>query len=321
MTAFPNSLDNLKISPISPDVLLVRQVRKPARFSCCDGLLILPREGRNDHVIALDLNIEPQLVRALTIKYGPVSDYVNTHGHMDHIAHVHAWEEIGATVHAPSPEADGLLGLQQFYDVLRWERAGNFSMVEQFARMNLYAPCKTVTPFQPGDTLQIENFTLRTIPFSGHSRAHVGFLLPTERILHISCMGFDQPAPGKDGFGPWYGFENCDIVTYLEDIDGAQSIFGEEADFLTSSHAYIAQKGDTAPFDYMRGKIAVNQQKVDRAAARVGAAGDREEMVTRLLSMDLFFPKSKMNGWLLDLYAFWESWIIRHHLERSESLT
>lgn len=317
MTTRPGDLDNLKLSPLSPDVLLVRQVRKPSRFSCCDGLLVLPKDGRNDHVIALDLNIEPPFVRALAKKYGPVSDYVNTHGHMDHIAHVHAWEEIGATIHAPEPEADGLLGLQQFYDVLNWEGVGDIALVEQFAQENRYAPCKTLTPFQPGDTLRIGEFVLRTIPFSAHSRAHIGFLLPTERILHVSCIGFDQPAPGKDGFGPWYGFESCDITAYLEDIDRAQSIFEEKADVLTSSHAYIARKGDAAPFDYMRRKIAENQQKVDRAAALVGAAGDREETVRRLGALDLFFPKSKMGGFLADIYAFWESWFIRHHLEQS----
>jgi len=37
-------------------------------------------------------------------------------------------------------------------------------------------------------------------------------------------------------------------------------------------------------------------------------------IVEKLLKMDLFFPKKKLKGVVLDIYKFWESWIIRKHL-------
>jgi glyoxylase-like metal-dependent hydrolase (beta-lactamase superfamily II) len=310
-------IDNLEIHRITDHVLLVHQIKVPSLFSCCDGLIILPGEGRNSKTIVLDLNIEPKYIQAICLKYGPVSDYVNTHGHMDHIAHVHAWEKAGATIHAPQTEARYLEDLFQFYKGYGWDSMHDFSLIKRFASLNQYMPCKKIIHFRPGDQLQFDNFAVNTMGLSGHSVSHVGFFLPSEKLLHVSCIGFDMPAPGKDGFGPWYGFKQCSISTYLNDIDYAESIYLENADFLTSSHAYVAKNPDTSPFDYMRSKISRNQIKVDQALRTMAPHIEVEEKVKRLLEMDLFFPKYKIKGFLFDIYTFWESWMIKHHMRRS----
>ena len=311
--------DNLQINKVTDDIILVHQINTPSYFSCSDGLLILPKEGRNSRAIALDINIEPEYIRTINKTFGPVSDYINTHGHMDHIAHVHAWEQLGTTIHAPESEAQCLAGLYQFYLGFDWQEMNDFSLIEQFAELNKYQKCENVIPFEPGDKLKFEDLTLDTIPFAGHSKSHVGFFLPSERILHVSCLGFDQPGPGVDGFGPWYGFKQCSISKYLNDIDYAESLFLEKANFLTSSHGYIVKKTDTTPFRYMRNKLNNNQWIVDQGLKTLDSHMDNEEKVNALLKRDLFFPKMKMKGFLLDIYYFWESWIIRHHIEQNES--
>ena len=312
--------DNLQINKVTDDIILVHQINTPSYFSCSDGLLILPKEGRNSRAIALDINIEPEYIRTINKTFGPVSDYINTHGHMDHIAHVHAWEQLGTTIHAPESEAQCLAGLYQFYLGFDWQEMNDFSLIEQFAELNKYQKCEKVIPFEPGDKLKFEDLTLDTIPFAGHSKSHVGFFLPSEKILHVSCLGFDQPGPGVDGFGPWYGFKQCSISKYLNDIDYAESLFLEKANFLTSSHGYIVKKSDTTPFRYMRNKLHKNQWIVDQGLKTLDSHMNNEEKVSALLKRDLFFPKMKMKGFLLDIYYFWESWIIRHHIERNESL-
>ena len=78
-------IDNLEITKVTEDILLVHQIKHPFFFSCCDGLLILPKKGRNYRTISLDLNIEPKYVNLLNKVYGPISDYVCSHGHLDHI--------------------------------------------------------------------------------------------------------------------------------------------------------------------------------------------------------------------------------------------
>lgn len=309
-------MDNLQIRYIRDDVLLIQQIKPPAYFSCSDGLLVLPRKARNSTAIALDINIEPIYIEALVKEFGPVSDYVNTHGHMDHIAHVHAWEDFGATIHAPEKEAETLTDLKGFYNCYNWQEMNNPDAIEQFAELNGYQPCKKINAFKPGAVFRFDDLTIETIPFTGHSAGHGGFFLPAERILHISCLGFDKQSPEANGFGPWYGFEQCSITQYIKDIEEAESLFLQKADFLTSSHGYIIEKPDTTPFKYMKRKLEKNQGIVDQALNELDSNLAIDEIVNELLKQDLFFPKAKMKGFLFDIYMFWESWIIRHHIKQ-----
>ncbi len=313
-------IPNLEIKHITKEILLVHQIKTPYYFSCCDGLIVLPKNGRSKLAIALDLNIEPNLIDEINYHYGPFSNYVCTHGHMDHMAHVHHWEDLGAIIHAPIPENTYLLNLKNFYLGFGFNEKLDFSLITKFAENNKYHPCKAVRPFIPGAKLTFENFTIETISFKGHSKAHVGFLLPSEKILHISCLGFDQPKPRIDGFGPWYGFNECSIDQYLKDIDSAESIFLEDAQYLTSSHAYIVKHPDSSPFSYMRNKIEKNQSIVDHAILTLKKTNNYKIEINDFLQMDLFFPKKKLKGFIAEMYSYWESIIIYKHIERSKYL-
>jgi glyoxylase-like metal-dependent hydrolase (beta-lactamase superfamily II) len=312
-------IDNIEIWEVTEDVLLVHQNKAPFFFSCCDGLLILPKEGRNKKLIVFDLNIEPKYIKALDKIYGPVSNYVCTHAHVDHTSHVYAWEQLGAKVYAPIPEANFLLDLRNFYKGFGFDESVKYSSVEKFGDLNGFHKCNQVNSFKPGETLRFENFIVNTISFPGHSKAHIGLLLPEEKVFHISCLGYDKPKPEIDGFGPWYGFRDASIHQYFEDIDQAESIFLSKAKFLTSSHSYIVKHPDTYPFEFMRNKIKENQKRVDNALKNTNSLMEPiEEAVDRLLKMDIFFPKKKLKDFLLEIYSLWESWIIRKHIQRSE---
>ncbi|MFX0004917.1 MAG: hypothetical protein ACFE9C_11960 [Candidatus Hodarchaeota archaeon] len=313
-------INNLQISRVKEDILLVHQIKTSGNFSCCDGLIILPKKGRNSKSIVLDLNIEPYLIKQIEDLYGPVSDYVCTHAHMDHITHIHQWEALGAMIHAPIPEHAYLLALHNFYEGFGFNKAMDFSVIEKFGELNGYKNCDNVNPFSPGSILKFENFTAETIHFSGHSKSHIGFFLPEERIIHISCLGFDQSKPGENGFGPWYGFEECSIEQYVKDIDLAESIFLEKTKFLTSSHSYVVKNPDNTPFTYMREKIVKNQTMVDQAIITLKKSNKSNITTNDLLKLDIFFPKRKMSGFMLKIYNYWESQILSKHLERSEYL-
>ena len=314
-------IDNLDIREVTEDILLIHQIKPPFFFSCCDGLLILPKTGRNKNTIALDLNIEPQYMNSLNDIYGSFSNYVCSHGHLDHTCHVHAWEELGAIIHAPYPEADYLLDLHNFYKGFGFDEDLNFDTVKQFAKSNGFQKCKQVNSFSPGNSLKFENFKIDTISLSGHSKGHIAFYLPQDRVFHINCLGFDKPTPQIDGFGPWYGFRQCSIPQYLEDINNAETFFLTKSKFLTSSHSYIVKNPDTYPFEYMRKKIQKNQKKVDDALKSINFSDmTKKILLEQLLEMDLFFPKKKLKGVVLDIYKFWESWIIRKHMQYSDHL-
>jgi len=312
-------IENLEFRKVSEKILLVHQKKVPFYFSCCDGLIILPKRDRNKNSIALDLNIEPNLIDKIDALFGPFNNYVSTHGHMDHMAHVHHWEFIGADIYAPKPESAYLLDLRNFYEGFGFNEGLSFSVIEKFAKSNKYHPCKKVIPFGLGASLKFEKLNIETIPLTGHSKGHSGFFLSDEKLIHISCLGFDKPDPEFDGFGPWYGFNECSITQYLKDIDLTEKMFLKRAEYLTSSHAYIVKHPDTTPFIYMREKIKENQFKVDRALSFLKIGKKSEINMDELLELDIFFPKKKLKGFILDLYRFWESKIITKHLERSKT--
>jgi glyoxylase-like metal-dependent hydrolase (beta-lactamase superfamily II) len=315
-----STIDGLRILKVNDNILLAHQIKPPYYFSCCDGLILLPRERGNKETIILDLNIEPHLINQITELYGPVSDYFCTHGHMDHMAHVHQWETLGAKIHAPIPEHAYLLDIHNFYEGFQFNQGLDFSMIQKFAELNGYNSCKEIQAFNPGKSFFFNNIEIKTISFKGHSQAHIGFLIPQDKIFHISCLGFDQPKPGVDGFGPWYGFNECSIDQYLIDIDLAQSIFFEQAEILTSSHSYIIKNPDITPFIYMREKIEKNQRIIDQAIVSLKLKNKSEVSLKDFLDMDLFFPKKKMDKFRYDLYSFWETGIISKHIERSKLL-
>ncbi len=70
----------------------------------------------------------------------------------------------------------------------------------------------------------------------------------------------------------------------------------------------------------MREKIANNQELVDNAIESHNLTNKSMDTIIHLLNLDLFFPKRKMEGYLLEIYNFWESRIIRKHVELSEFL-
>jgi glyoxylase-like metal-dependent hydrolase (beta-lactamase superfamily II) len=312
-------IENLQISKVTDNVLLGHQIKPPYYFSCSDGLILLPKKDRNSGLIILDLNIEPYIIDQLNDFLGPVEKYICTHGHMDHMAHVHHWETIGAKIFAPIPESSYLLNIKNFYKGYEFSESLDFSIIKKFGELNRYHPCKAVNSFKPGKFFDFDGVKIETISFSGHSKSHIGFFIPQEQILHISCLGFDQITPGAEGFGPWYGFKECSIDRYLNDIDLAEEIFLKRAEFLTSSHSYIVKNPDMTPFNYMREKILKNQAIIDQAIISLKKMHE-PLTIDNFLELDLFFPKKKMDKFRKKIYRYWESGIIKKHLKRSKSL-
>ncbi|MHA1292818.1 MAG: MBL fold metallo-hydrolase [Promethearchaeota archaeon] len=316
-----NGLENLQVFNVSKNILLVHQIKASAIFTRCDGLILLPEKGSTTSAIVLDLNLEPQYIKKINEEFGPVSDYICTHTHLDHSAHVHVWEDLGAKIFAPVQEFKNLLNSKEFLESFGFLEFVSLDIGIKFVETMGFKKCQHVIPFNPGEKLIFNELEIKTIHFSGHSPGHIGFYIPSEKLLHISCLGFDQPKPGVDGFGPWYGFKQCSIEQYFKDIDFAESIFMTQSKFLTSSHSYIVYHPDNSPFNYMREKIRKNQIIVDKSIIDLKRSHKKSEInVQKLLELDLFFPKKKMSGILLEIYNLWEYWIIKKHMERSKFL-
>jgi hypothetical protein len=313
---------NLSITEITPDVLLVHQIKASQRFTRSDGLIFLPDMKQSSLPIIIDLNIEPPYIHQVFDKY--IKDvsknsfiYIASHTHLDHSAHVYYWERLGAKIYAPLPHSLRLMDKQRLIRELGFNQAEN-GYGEQFVDTMGFCECSQVQSFQPGDTLKFGKFNIETIPFNGHSVGHIGFFFPIINLFHISCLGFDILNPNTDGFGPWYGFEECNLPQFKKDIDIAEKIFLEKGNILTSSHSYIVTEKTRFPFEYMRKKIEGNHKKIKKIIQESPFSLKEvsiQKIMEYLLSIDLFFPKKKMNTMEKAVYTLWEYWIIKKHLD------
>ncbi len=314
-------IENLRLTQLTDNTVFCHQIESSALFTCCDGLIILPEKKQNKKTIILDLNLEKRYIKEIHRAFGPVSDYVCSHTHLDHSAHVHVWEDLGAKIHVPFQEYEHLLDHKILLERFGFLEGVSLKTGEEFINYNGYEECKKVHPFQPGGTLNFDGLLVKTIHFPGHSFGHVGFFIPEKHLFHISCLGFDQPEPEVNRFGPWYGFKHNSITQYLKDINNAETIFQRDARVLTSSHSYVVKYPDRTPFIYMKRKIRENQEKVDKALGALKKSNMSEDLaIKELLKMDLFFPKHKMKSFLLEIYSLWEYWFIKNHIKWNKTI-
>ncbi len=307
--------ESLRITSVTDDVLLIRQNDPAVPFSTCDGLLVLAKAGRNRRAVAFDLNIEPHLIDLVAGEYGPVGDCVVSHGIMDQVAHLHAWEDLGAVVHAPRPVAAHLSDLKAFYRGLGCDDSIGFSAFRAFAELCRYQPCGAVRDYRPGEVFRFDNLVVGTIPFKGRAPGCVGFTLVNERVFHIGGLGFDREGAEGDGFGPLYGFKGCMIPAYLRDIDLAREVYLAHSDLLTSISSGPVARPDITPFEYMAQKIMNNRARVEEAEEALSPSlKSAKKKLRALLEQDLFFQKDEMKGPLRDYCTHLEYWMIRHHM-------
>jgi hypothetical protein len=209
-----------------------------------------------------------------------------------------------------------------------------------------------VKTYHLGQEFNFESVKIRTIPLTSHSVGHCGFIISFPqnnlKIFHTSCLGLDQTKIDannmpRDGFGPWYGFKSSDLKSYLEDIKKAEDL-SQDCSIITSSHGVINFQGNVeinhvygktnfiriidhndnqeTIFDYMRRKITNREKKILEAVESMGYAKkdiprilNSEDIIQKIVNMDIVYSKYRIPSKLLVAYKFWERYIIINHLK------
>ena len=63
-----------------------------------------------------------------------------------------------------------------------------------------------------------------------------------------------------------------------------------------------------------------NQKKIMNAVQDYNEKRKNGDLIDYLLSLDLIYPKQKMKDPLLSIFQFWESCIIKNHLNSKNNL-
>jgi len=308
-------IDTLTLLPVTGDVLCVQYTAGLTPFNVTEGLIVLPKEGRNRGAIALDVNVPPDAVAALIEAFGPVGNYISTSGRINHATHLHAWESAGTIIHAPKPECIFCTDQKEWYRLMGCNERMKFSRFRDAIESLGYRPLKAVTPYRPGNIFRFDNLVVGTMPFKGSSSSHVGLMLVNERIFHIGTLGCDNERPVCGGMGPVCGYRGCDVPKYGRDIDFLKTVFLEHADYLTGTGTSLTERPDITPFEYMTSKLESAHNIILEAYNEVRRKQKSpKKQLGALLERELLFPRGAVPDVQRGLYESLEYWTIRNHL-------
>jgi len=137
------------------------------------------------------------------------------------------------------------------------------------------------------------------IPAPGHSPGHTAVHFPEEGILFTSDVGLGP-------FGPWYGFEDCNIREYIESILQLKSL---KPKLLLTGHSGMIQEDIDAVFDRCVGAFFVRE---DALREKMERGLSRDTIVREGV---YFMNKAKVQGPLKPFLPAWDAVMFDLHRE------
>jgi len=262
-------------------------------FLGCAGILL---EGARTAVI--DANMGPEETLPLLEKVRPEVCVVS-HFHVDHSRWAHEAASLaGAVVHVPAAEQRYLADVDHFVErcgipdpelAARWR-----SWLTRSAGLR---PVPDAVPLSPGETIDLGAMSIRVIDAAGHSPGHQAYWIEPGRILF--CVDI-----GVDSFGPWYGWRDADLKTYVRSI---LRLAETDAALLVTSHGGIVKRDIRATIlgclDVMRARERVIRADLEAGLDVPGVAARGH----------IYGDVSRFPPPLDRAYYLWEENMVREH--------
>lgn len=274
-----------KLTYVEPDSM--------ARFHSCAGLMV-----DSLAMVFIDMNLGPEDTQAL-VKAHPPQAALITHYHLDHSIWTRIVHETSdAQVFIPLGEQNYLTSLEFVVDQTarpfgRAEEWKNF-MVNQLG----YTPLKTFQTYN-ADTSFAEfcpEMVLMETP--GHSPCHTSFYFPDEKILFSGDLGLDR-------FGPWYGWQDCDVKKILESL---LRVDGMDVELILTSHGGIIGHDIHQALAKSLGMVLKREERIRR---QLDAGKTQDEIIKN----GVFYPgKKRLEPAMGPFLEMWDTAMFFHHL-------
>jgi hypothetical protein len=306
----------LSIDEIMPHIFWVHKAPSRALDSS-NGLLICGP----DYAITIDINMPRENVEQMYRFLGdiPHKFHINTHLHLDHITHLHYYQELSSCeIYVPEPDARYFDDITLHRKDFGYDDSGLAEVWMDLVQNDFkFQPVKSHKAFPITEPLILDKITLNPISFTGHGPGHVGFhgicgpdthfSTNNNQFLFYSDIGIDL---GGQQFGPWYGFRVLKLHEVKADVDRAEQLHQQLNIPMLSSHGLLYPHYTPEPYQYIRNKINQREQKIIQAMTQIGG----KATVADLMPFDIFYPKQKIKGNLQKLVTYWEEGFLENHL-------
>jgi len=172
-----------------------------------------------------------------------------------------------------------------------------------FKKLSNYKPVTNFKIQADGDKFKSGNVTLECIKAAGHSPSHTVFNFPSEKILFASDIGIG-------GFGPWYGWLDCNLTDYIESILMLKSL---DIDMLITSHDGFFVKDIKHEWDKCLRHFFKREQFVKES---LNKGKTKDEIIAQGI---YFLNKSKVPDPMNYIITLWDSIMFDHHKNQLEN--
>ena len=260
-------------------------------FKACAGVMI-----QSTRKLVIDANMGPETASFLQAEKPQAA--IISHYHLDHgVWGAVAQDQTQAEVFIPSGEEPYLTDIDYFLD----HTAGPYDLIaawEQFSVAECgYRELERYTAYDPGRFFSDGRMSIVCLDTTGHSPSHRTFYFPEDKVLFTGDMGVDR-------FGPWYGWEDCDLRQLVASI---LKLRGLPVDVLLTSHGgmYTANIGDV--WDHALRHLLEREKGV---ATRLEKGLCPETIVAE----GIFFPqKSQVPQPMQSFLTMWDTAMFNHH--------
>jgi hydroxyacylglutathione hydrolase len=264
-----------------------------ARF-LCSGVIV-----RDRATVFLDINLGEAETRVLLETEKPEFG-LTSHYHLDHsLGGAYILEYSSAEFFVPSPEAKYLKDLDYFF-----ARTGGedpfFNHWKGFVKRRIgFEGFKGFSTYDRSLRLNTGTVKMEFLMAPGHSPGHTTVHFPGQGILFTGDLGLGP-------FGPWYGFEDCDIRQFIQTILELKSM---RPKFLLTSHNGIIRENIDMAFDRCIDAFFIRESAI-RKKLEWGLSKDE------IVEEGIYFRnKEKMQGPLRLFLPMWDSVMFDLHRE------
>ncbi len=252
--------------------------------------------------IVIDLNLSDDDTETILKEIQPEQAYT-THYHLDHSPFWRAVKKFTtADFFIPRGEEQFLSDRNAFLKHTPGDQ-GDIETWEIFLELAGYQEIKEYKVFENKHQIKTGTSTVECISTPGHSPSHTSFYLPSERILFAGDLGL-----GK--FGPWYGWESCDIKSYIESLLKLKSL---KTDILLTSHEGM----NHSDFDLIWDSCLSHFFKRENSIRKQLEAGKTKQ---EILATGVYFTnKDRVEEPMKTVVTLWDSIMLEHHLKILEN--
>ena len=277
---------------ITEHIEYLRPDNEIGRF-LCSGMIV-----RGSGRVFFDANFGEARTKELLVSEKPDFALIS-HYHLDHAL----WggfvrSTSGAELFVPLGEEDYVAKPDLFLERTSGQ-APSSGLWKQFVLDHL--KFKGVRDFETYDgsfSLDLKKTKMVFFHAPGHSPGHMTVHFPKEGILFTSDLGFGS-------FGPWYGFEDCDICEYVESL---LSLKAMKPSLLLTGHDGVISQGIERVFDRTIEAFFVREDMI-----REGLEKGRSR--ASIVENGIYFKnKEKAKGPLKDFLVDWDGRMFDLHV-------